>query len=78
MAETKKQRILEYMQEFGKISQRTAYILGSMRLSAVIFQLKKEGWNIKTEMVTVKNKDGSYSRIAMYSLVDEEDGHEDA
>lgn len=70
---TKKQRILEYMEEFGGITQRTAYMLGSMRLSAVIFQLKKEGYNIKTEYLTVKNTDGSYSRIAKYSLADEED-----
>lgn len=70
---TKKQRILEYMEEFGAITQRTAYMLGSMRLSAVIFQLKKEGYNIKTEYEVVKNSDGSYSRIAKYSLEDEEE-----
>lgn len=66
MAKTQQERILEYMELNGVITQRDAIWLGCYRLAAQIFELKKKGYNIETEMRTVNNKDGTTSRIAAY------------
>lgn len=39
------------------------------RLAALIFNLRKEGYDIDTEIVNNKSPDGSYTRYAKYSLV---------
>lgn len=65
---TQKERIIEWMKEMGEITQRDAIILGCYRLAAQIFEIKKAGIGIWTEMRDVKNRDGSTSRIAVYSL----------
>jgi len=68
MAKTQQERIIEYMELNGVITQRDAIWLGCYRLAAQIFELKRKGYNIATEMREVRNKDGSKSRIAAYWL----------
>lgn len=39
---------------------------GSTRLSAIIYELRKKGWNIESEMVTSKNRYGNTVQFARY------------
>lgn len=63
------QRILEYLEEFGSISSREAFLdLGVMRLSARIFDLKSAGYEFEEAFETAKNRFGepvSYKRYAL-------------
>lgn len=43
---------------------------GATRLSGIIYVLKhKEGWNIKTKDIVVKNRFGNHCTIAKYELI---------
>lgn len=64
---TQAERIREYMEITGSITQRDAFQMGIYRLGARIFDLKKAGYPIKTEMKKAINKDGSESTIARYT-----------
>lgn len=60
--------VLLYMQENGSITQREALRkLGVGRLAARISELRAEGYNISTEMITVHTKGGK-ARVARYYL----------
>lgn len=61
-------RVYEYLKTHKEISQREAYPMGIYRLSAVVFELKKL-YPIKSDLRTVKNADGTVSRVAFYSLI---------
>lgn len=63
-------RILDYLEKHGRITQRDAYKMGIYRLSGRIFDLKKADHPIITEMITVRNADGTASRVAEYRLGD--------
>ena len=39
---------------------------GSTRLSAIVYELRKKGWNIESEMVTAKNRYGNPVTFARY------------
>ena len=41
---------------------------GCYRLGAVIFDLKAEGYNIKTEVVNYKKENGKRGRYAVYRM----------
>ena len=70
-----KQRVLDYIRETGSITQLEAIKeLGVLRLSAVIFDLKKEGNAIKSELVPVKTRYGT-AHIARYSEVTNDGGY---
>ncbi len=63
-------RVLDYMEEFGSITQLEAFAdLGVSRLAARISDLKDEGHIIKSELVKVKNRFGETSTVSRYSLV---------
>lgn len=50
------ERVLRYMQEHGSITSMEAFKhLGTTRLSAVIFCLRKKGYNIKSITESRKN-----------------------
>ena len=66
------EKIMKYMREHGEITQRDAFYLGCQRLASRIHDLKESGIGIKTETRKVKNADGTFSHIAVYSLVDGE------
>ena len=68
---TQKQRILNYLKEHKSITQLEAInIFWDWRLSAKIYQLKKEGYPIKTEMIKVKRADGSDAYVSKYTLME--------
>ena len=66
--QTQCMRVLQYIDENGSITPLDALReLGVMRLSAVIFELRRRGHDIITTMITVKNRFGEPARIACYS-----------
>ena len=69
---TRKQRVLDAMRGYGSISPWYAInTLGNTRLAATIFDLKKEGHIIKSEMVDGVNKFGDEIRYAKYTLIED-------
>ena len=68
---TQKDRILEYIRNFGSISSFEAYAdLGITQLGARIDQLKKEGYEFKTEWESNTNRFGEKTEYKRYYLVD--------
>ena len=66
---TQAERVLEYMMEFGSITQLEALRdLGVMRLASRISDLKKQGYPIKGDVVAVKNRYEENCYIKRYSL----------
>jgi predicted RNA-binding protein (virulence factor B family) len=77
MKATHKTRLIDYLKEFGSITSLEAIRdLGNTRLSATIYTLKKEGFNILSEDTSVptrfKNKNGhtKYTQVSKYILID--------
>jgi hypothetical protein len=72
---TQAERVLDYIEKFGSITQYEALQdLGVMRLASRISDLKKLGYPIKSEVVTVKNRFGENCFIKRYSLAVAADG----
>ena len=68
---TQKDRILEYIRKFGSISSFEAYAdLGITQLGARIDQLKKEGYEFKTEWESNTNRFGEKTNYKRYYLAD--------
>lgn len=68
---TQKERIIEYIREFGSISSWEAYSdLGITQLGARIDQLKKEGHEFRTEWESDKNRYGEPVSYKRYYLAD--------
>lgn len=66
---TQAERVLSYMEQFGSITQFEAFRdLGVMRLASRISDLKKQGYPIKSDMETVKNRFDENCYIKRYSL----------
>lgn len=62
-------RIIEYIKQFGSITQLEALQdLGIMRLASRISELKKQGFDIQDEQTTVKNRYGEKCNIKRYML----------
>ena len=59
------------MKAHGEITQREAFFFGCQRLASRIHDMKRDGESIKTETRKVRNVDGTYSYIAVYSLAEE-------
>jgi len=76
---TQKERILDYIKQFGSISSWEAYSdLGITQLGARIDQLKKEGYEFKTEWECKKNRYGentSYKRYSIAEMIEENMNH---
>ena len=67
LKKSQKENILEYLQIGNKITPLEAlYKFGSFRLSAIIFELRQEGFNIITHNKTVDGK-----TFAEYELIKE-------
>ena len=79
MKTTQKQRVVDYIQEFGSISSWEAYSdLGITQLGARIDQLKKEGYEFETEWESKKNRYGentTYKRYRIAEMVEENMNH---
>lgn len=70
MKTTQAERIIDYITEFGSITQFDAFKdLGIMRLASRISDLKKAGYPIKSENEIVKNRFGENTCIKRYSLM---------
>lgn len=66
---TQKERIIEYINQFGSITSWQAYQdLGIMQLGARIDQLQKEGYVFKTEWEQKKNRYGEPVSFKRYYL----------
>lgn len=69
------ERILDYIDKFGSITQYEALRdLGVMRLASRISDLKSLGYPLVGEMVTVKNRYGEECRIKRYKIIGENHG----
>lgn len=70
---TQADRIIQYMQDFGSITQMQALQdLGCLRLASRISELRKNGHAINRRMIKVKNRYGESCSVAEYSLAVEE------
>ena len=66
---TQAQRVLDYIDRFGSITQLEALRdLGVMRLASRISDLKKQGYPIRSDMETVQNRFGENCKIKRYTL----------
>lgn len=67
----KTKAVLEWLQTHASISSMEAIrSFGATRLSAIIFNLRKRGYNIETVMVDGKDRFGNSMRYARYYLRD--------
>ena len=72
---TQNQRILDYIQEFGSITQLEALRdLGVMRLASRISDLRRLGYPITSETASVENRFGEMCHIKRYMMAGEIDG----
>jgi len=66
---TQNQRIIEYLDSYGSITQLEALNkLGIMRLASRISDLRRKGYQIDSEMDIVTNRYGEKCRVKRYSL----------
>lgn len=66
---SQKQMVLDYIRDLGGITPLDAFRdLGVTRLAAVIFELKEDGHDIRTEREHGKNRYGQPTRYARYSF----------
>lgn len=64
-------RVLQYMKDFGSITQIEALSnFGILRLASRISELKSNGYAIKKQMIKVKNRYGENCSVARYSLAE--------
>ncbi len=74
---TQNQRVLEYIRDFGSITQLDALRdLGVMRLASRVSDLRQRGHNIVSKMESVKNRYGEKCKIKRYWLQEDDDGQE--
>lgn len=66
---TQKERILEYLQLGHTLSRLDGWdLLGILETPARISELRREGYPIKTNMITVYNRFGEPVRVAEWRL----------
>lgn len=69
---TQAQRVLDYIEQFGSITQLEALRdLGVMRLASRISELRKQGLPIESDVETVKNRFEEKTYIKRYRLCGE-------
>lgn len=72
---TQNQRILQYMEDFGSITQIEALKdLGVMRLASRVSDLRRQGYPIISRVERVKNRYGETCRVSRYSMGSGADG----
>lgn len=73
MKATQCDKVLEYMERFGSITQLEALQdLGCMRLASRISDLRQQGIAIGRRMKTSKNRYGEDVHFAEYFLIEED------
>lgn len=74
LKETQEQKTLKWIVDHGSINFLTAEReLGIHRLADRIFKLRAKGYKIESKLVKVRASDGTFTHIAEYSLVEEEE-----
>ena len=68
MGKTQCEVVLDFIKDHGSITARQAYHLGIMRLASRISDLKRAGFDIVSDTVKVKNRDGSFAYVSRYSM----------
>ena len=69
---TQAQRVLDYMEQHGSITQFEALNeLGVMRLASRVSDLKRKGIPISSKIEPVKNRFDEVCRVKRYSLKEE-------
>lgn len=69
---TQRERLLDYLKSHGRINPLEAWTnLGIYRLSACVFDLRKDGHKIETTRKAVQNQFGEQCVVAEYVLVTE-------
>lgn len=72
MKKTQNERIVDYIEEFGSITQLEALRdLGVMRLASRISDLKRLGYPIESRIETVTNRYNEPCRVKRYTLSNE-------
>lgn len=72
---TQNERILDYIDEFGSITQLEALKdLGVMRLASRVSDLRRQGYPIQSKVERVKNRYGETCRVKRYSMGSGVDG----
>jgi len=70
MKQSQCNKIINHIKEYGSITSLEAFrYYGCTRLSGRIFDLKKKGYNISSELETVLTRDGT-ARVAVYRLIE--------
>lgn len=71
MGKTQLDDVLEHLEKYGSITSMEAITeYGATRLSAIIYKLRHQGYNISTEMLTVKSKRyGRTTHYGKYTLI---------
>lgn len=73
---TQAQRVLQYIEDFGSITQFEALQdLGVMRLASRVSELKKNDYPITSKMVAVYNRYGEKCMVKRYSLAKKGEGN---
>ena len=69
MKTNQRQKIVEYIKQFGSITSYQAYIdLGITQLATRIKELKDEGYEFKTELENKKNRFGEPVQFKKYYI----------
>lgn len=69
---TQRDRVLQYIREFGSISSFQAYVdLGITQLGTRIFELKDMGYKFRKERVKTTNRFGKPTHFDKYYLVED-------
>lgn len=70
---TQNQRILDYLDRYGSITQKDAYNdISVFRLASRVSDLRRLGYPIESEFEIVTNKYGEKCRIKRYRMAKEE------
>ena len=70
---TQNEMILKYIHDYGSITPLEALKeFGCMRLASRINDLKNQGYNIVSEKVSIKNRNGKKISFAKYSIIESE------
>ena len=73
MKSTQCDKVLEYMRQFGSITQLQALSdIGCMRLASRISDLRQQGYAIGRRIKTGKNRYGESVSFAEYYLIEED------
>ena len=68
---TQRDRVLQYIRDFGSITSYQAYTdLGVTQLATRIFELKKRGYNFSKKRVKTQNRYGDNTHYDEYFLTE--------